>query len=490
MQKTLNLNLDRNSVRALHRQLYDELKRMIIDGELPPGFKMPSSRELSAQFKIARSTATSAYDQLLADGFFQTYSGTGTFVSRDLPAEALVRCQQPQARADDSSFSYELSDYGDFLSKQPDFTKRGRLLRGGAVAFDEFPIQDWKRLILRRTRALNSSTMEYPDDAAGYPPLKAAIAAYLSDARGVKCKSSQILITNGSQQAVDLIGRIHLRPGDRVALEDPGYFLAQKTFAAYGAELVPIPVDGSGLITQHLSSLDGPVKLLYTTPSHQFPLGGTLPLSRRLVLLEWAHNIGAVLVEDDYDSEFRFSGRPLSALQSLDQFGSVIYTGSFSKVLFPALRLAYIVVPEPLLDVYIWAKRLSDHFSPLLPQMVLSDFINEGLLQKHIDKMRTIYGAKRQLLISLLQQHFQDTIQIIGENAGLHLAVRFHIKADEQQILAAAEAAQLPFRTTESTYMKALRPSGEFVLSYSNLSPDAITEGVTRLAANLKTSGE
>lgn len=502
--KSLNIQLDRSSGRPLYRQLYDELKRLIIEGVLPPGHRMPSSRELSKELDISRSTATFAFDQLLADGFFQAYSGTGTFVSRELsdagllkpqrlrstPASTLVSGTTPGAsggsgEAGNSDIPYTLSSYGEYLSKQKEFTQEARLLRGGAVSFDDFPTQVWKGIINRRTRALNSLSMEYPDDAAGYLPLRAAIASYLSNSRGVNCTSAQLLITSGSQQALDLIARVHVRPGDNFAVEDPGYFLAQRTFGAYGANLVPIPVDGNGLVTQQLDGLDKDIQALYVTPSHQFPLGGTLSLSRRMVLLEWAHRTGTILIEDDYDSEFRFGGRPLSALQGLDEAGSVIYTGSFSKVLFPSLRMGYIVVPPQLMPIYTWAKRLADHFSPVMPQMVLADFIEEGHLEKHIIKMRGIYGQKRQLLITHLQDAFGDNVTIIGENAGLHLTVRFHLPGTDADILKAAEAAQLPFRSTVHTYIASPRPPQEFVLSYSNLPDHSIVSGIKVFADRL-----
>lgn len=503
--KPLSIQLDRSSGRPLYRQLYDELKRLIIEGVLPPGHRMPSSRELSKELDISRSTATFAFDQLLADGFFQAYSGTGTFVSRELSNAGLLKPQRPRstasgtaasssahagstttgARSGNPDIPYTLSSYGIYLSKQKEFTQEARLLRGGAVSFDDFPTQVWKGILNRRTRALNSLSMEYPDDAAGYLPLRAAIACYLSDSRGVNCTSAQILITSGSQQALDLIARVHIRPGDNFALEDPGYFLAQRTFGAYGANLVPIPVDSSGLVTQQLDTLDQDIQALYVTPSHQFPLGGTLSLSRRMVLLEWAHRTGTILIEDDYDSEFRFGGRPLSALQGLDEDGSVIYTGSFSKVLFPSLRLGYIVVPPQLMPIYTWAKRLADHFSPALPQMVLADFIEEGHLEKHISKMRGIYGQKRQLLITHLQEKFGDKATIIGENAGLHLTARFHLPDGDAEILKAAETAQLPFRSTVHTYLASTRPPQEFVLSYSNLPDERIVDGIKIFADRL-----
>ncbi len=489
MKSDIRIELDRESCKPLHRQVYDSLKRFIIDGELPPGTKMPSSRDLAAQLKIARSTAILAYDQLMADGYFQTLIGKGTYVSRELPTLVLRQRRRLIASVDVGKFHYALSAYGQYLSVQEEYAQEGPLLRSHSVAHDHFPLYEWKQLLLRRLRTVNSKAMEYPDDQGGYPPLRAAIAAYLSDSRGVSCAAEQVLITNGSQQALDLIARIHMQSGDLVGVEDPGYFLAKKCFAAYGAELVPIPVDNLGLMTQHVDLLEQPLKALYTTPSHQFPLGGTLPLSRRLVLLEWAQSTNTILIEDDYDSEFRFEGRPLSALQGLDTSGSVIYTGSFSKVLYPALRLAYMVVPKALMEIYTYAKRLTDHSSPVLPQMVLADFMENGLLQKHIVRMRSVYSNTRQLLIAQLQKYFGSQVSIIGENAGLHLTVSFQISGTEESILAAADVARIPLRSTKRTYLQATRVDKEFVLPYASLTENVIREGMARLATELQPTG-
>lgn len=368
---------------------------------------------------------------------------------------------------------------------QKEYEREGPLLRSHSVAHVHFPLYEWKQLLFRRLRTINASTMDYPEDQAGYPPLRAAIAAYLSDSRGVSCSAAQVLITNGSQQALDLIARIHMQSGDLVGVEDPGYFLAKKCFAAYGAELVPIPVDNMGLMTQQVDLLERPLRALYTTPSHQFPLGCIMPLSRRLVLLEWAQTTNTILIEDDYDSEFRFEGRPLSALQGLDTSGSVIYMGSFSKVLYPALRLAYVVVPESLMAIYTYAKRLTDHSSPVLLQMVLADFMENGLLEKHIVKMRSVYGNARQLLIAQLQKHFGASVSIIGENAGLHLTVSFQLSFTEDDIIAAADAARIPLRSTGRTYLLATRPGNEFVLPYASLTENVIRDGIARLASEL-----
>lgn len=485
LNSEIRIELDRESCKPLYRQLYDVLKRFIIDGVLPPGTKMQSSRDLASQLEIARSTVIWAYDQLMADGYFQSLIGKGTYVSRDLPTLVLRQRHRLALNNNDRKFQYTLSTYGQYLSAQQEYGQEGPLLRTNSVAHDHFPLYEWKQLLFRRLRTINTTAMEYPDDQAGYPPLRAAIADYLSDSRGVSCTSQQVLITNGSQQALDLIARIHMQSGDSVGVEDPGYFLAKKCFASYGAELVPIPVDDMGLVTQHVDVLERPLKALYTTPSHQFPLGGTLPLSRRLVLLEWARATNTILIEDDYDSEFKFEGRPLSALQGLDTSGSVIYMGSFSKVLYPALRLAYVVVPRALMEIYTYAKRLSDHSSPMLPQMVLADFMEHGLLEKHIAKMRSVYGSTRQLLISQLQKYFGASASIIGENAGLHLTVSFELPCSEEAILAAAEAAQIPLRSTRRTYLQAIHPDKEFVLPYASLSENVIREGISRLAAEL-----
>lgn len=325
---------------------------------------------------------------------------------------------------------------------------------------------------------------DYTNDTRGYQPLREAISGYLVQSRAVQCEADQVIIVSGSQQALELVTRILIEPGDEVAIENPSYLDAQRIFLSNGAKLLPVPVDESGIIVEQLSDYAAAkIKLIYVTPSHQFPTGAVMSLSRRLELLAWARQTGAMIIEDDYDSEFRYTGRPIPALQGLDR-GKVIYIGTFSKVLFPALRIGYLVVPKELVCVLAYAKRLTDRQSPMLEQQVLTDFINEGYLERHIRRMRKLYDQRRQALMQALNKYFGKQVTILGENAGLHLIVRFHTGFSDQEVVAKAAKLDVELVTAQRYYLKdALK--GEFVLGYSNLSEEKISEGVFRLAQAL-----
>lgn len=323
---------------------------------------------------------------------------------------------------------------------------------------------------------------DYASDSAGYQPLREAIARYLVQSRAVQCDADQVIIVSGSQQALDLVTRVLVDRGDEVAIENPGYLDARRIFLAQGAKLSPIPVDESGVVVEHLSTRSAAhIKLIYVTPSHQFPTGAVLSLPRRLELLAWATQAGAMIIEDDYDSEFRYGGRPIPALQGLDQGNSVIYIGTFSKVLFPALRVGYLVVPKALVRVLANAKRLTDRHAPLLEQQVLTDFINEGYLERHIRRMRTLYDQRRQTLMEALLLQVGKQVTILGENAGMHLMIRLDTPLSDEEIIGKAAQLGLDLVNAESYYLEGTG-RGEFVIGYADLSLEEITQGVQRLA--------
>ncbi|MCI0524093.1 MAG: PLP-dependent aminotransferase family protein, partial [Acidobacteria bacterium] len=289
-----------------------------------------------------------------------------------------------------------------------------------------------------------------------------------------------------SQQALDLITKILIDRGDRVALENPGYLGARRAFLAQGAKLLPAPVDESGIMVEKLpaksqaKSKDG-VKLVYVTPSHQFPTGATLSLPRRLDLLAWAEKNGAMIVEDDYDSEFRYGSRPIPALQGLSNSDSVIYVGTFSKVLFPALRVGYVVAPPPLARVFARAKWLADRQTPMIEQRVLTDFINEGHLERHLRRMRTLYEKRRQALVRALETHFADRVTILGENAGMHLMIKLRSRLGDEEVVERARGCGVGIVSARLYYLGGVRRD-EFVLGYAALSERRIQEGIRRLA--------
>jgi GntR family transcriptional regulator/MocR family aminotransferase len=479
------ISLNRQSRVPLKRQLYEEMKRLILSGHWEPGDKLPSTRAISDWLSVSRPTTNWACAQLLNEGYIESFAGSGNFVARDLPDELL----QPNAKspgADQPEVTASLSECGNYLLSQA----RSELhppqveidFREGPPCVTELPIKQWQSL-LRKYYGADPSLLNYAPDSKGYYPLRQALARYVFRARSIRCSADQIILVNGTQQALNLVARVHCDPGDPVALEDPGYHAARQVFQSFGATLWPIPVDETGLDTSILDALETiRFKALYLTPSHQFPLGSVLPLARRLKVIEWARKTGAVIVEDDYDGEFRYSGPPIPALAALDHGSSVIYIGTFSKCLFPSLRIGYLIVPEELIDVYAWAKKLTDTYSSTLDQCVLTAFIDDGSLEKYIRRMRKVYGQKRSHLVQALQDHFGDSVSILGEDAGLFVPVRFKTELDDQTIIDQAASLGVGLRCTRGQYLADTYTKGEFILSFGNVDEKLIEEGVRRLA--------
>jgi GntR family transcriptional regulator / MocR family aminotransferase len=481
----LALKLETSSIVPLHRQLYDELRQAILSGRLESGQRMPSTRSLAKSLGISRATVLFSYDQLISEGYLKTVPASGTFVACQLPDELLHSATTPPISPVSSS-CIELSTYGTALAtvNLPPPPGQKPLINFscyGRPAFDEFPIQLWRRLLSRACHS-SAATLDYPTDPLGYKPLREAIARYLAQSRAVRCEPDQVIIVNGSQQALDLIARLFLNQGDQVVMENPGYFEARYIFQAQGAKVLPMSVDRSGLIVEKLSTLTTPMKLVYVTPSHQFPTGVALSLPRRLALLAWAQQTGAMILEDDYDSEFRYDERPIPALQGLTNSDSVIYIGTFSKILFPSLRMGYLVVPQQLVPVVARAKWLVDRQSPLLEQHALTDFINEGYLESHIRRMRILYAKRRKTLVQALTQYIGNRVTIIGENAGMNAMVQFHTHLSDEEIIDRAEQQGVELISACSCYMNAEDSKGMFLLGCTDLNSEVIQEGVQRLA--------
>jgi len=497
----LAITLDQRSTTSLHKQLYDELRKAILAGRLKPGERVPSTRTLSQSLGVSRTTVTQSYEQLLSEGYLRATTGSGTFVGCQLPDELLktkpVETSRPATRRQDARRQIELSHYGasitDLVPFEPPEPETPINFKTGRPALDEFPLQQWRRLILKHYRANDLSLLDYADGSQGYEPLREAIAGYLRHARAVICDADQVVIVNGAQQALDLTAKLLIDRGDPVAIEDPGYLGARRAFLAQGAELLPLPVDESGIIVDTLTSKTflkskGKLKLVYVTPSRQFPTGVTLTLPRRLDLLAWAEKTGVMIIEDDYDSEFRYGSRPIPALQGLAGNDSVIYAGTFSKVLFPGLRVGYLVTPPSLTRVFARAKWLADRQTPMIEQRVLTDFINEGHWERHLRRMRTLYDKRRQALVRALETHFGDRVTILGGNAGMHLMIRLRGKLGDDEVTRRARLAGVGLVSASLYYLGENRPNNmdEFVLGYSGLSERRIQEGVRRLAKILK----
>jgi GntR family transcriptional regulator/MocR family aminotransferase len=481
--------LDNQSTLPLHRQLYEELRRLILSGKLLPGKRLPSTRGMAKSLGISRATVTQSYEQLLSEGYLQTVIGSGTFVCSQLPDDLLevpltdantTISTQPLVQL--SSYGYNLLKTDYLTLNHPELFNQNLInFQYGTPALAETPLKQWRQLLSRHCRLINREMFGYAIDPRGYLPLREAISNYLIQSRAVQCEADQVIIISGSQQALELVTRILIEPGDDVAIENPSYLDAQRILLSNGANLLPIPVDESGIIVERFSDYAAAkIKLVYVTPSHQFPTGALMSLSRRLELLAWATQTAAMIIEDDYDSEFRYIGQPIPALQGLDQ-GKVIYIGTFSKVLFPALRIGYLVVPKELVSVITYAKRLTDRHSPMLEQQVLTDFINEGYLERHIRRMRKLYDQRRQALMQALNKYFGEQVTILGENAGLHLMVQFYTDFSDQEVVVKAAERGVKLVTAQRYYLTNAGKS-EFVIGYSNLSEEEITEGVFRLA--------
>ncbi len=490
------VSLDSQSKIPLHRQLYEEIRRAVLSGRLKSGQRLPSTRLLARDLGISRITVTLAYDYLLSEGYLQASRGSGTFVTRHLPEELLRApgAREPargrgaagQSGAGRRLAGKRLSRYGahlrggewmSFDEQEPEIQ-----FSFGRPAMDHFPMRQWMQLMNEHCRRRNLSLLDCPGNSRGYGPLREAIAAYLGKARAVSCEPEQIIVVNGSQQAIDLVARVLVDRGDAVALEEPGYIGAKKAFEVQGAQLISVPVDSAGLIVEKLKAASARgLKLAYVTPSHQFPTGVVLSLPRRLELLSWAQASGAYIIEDDYDSEYRYKGRPAPALAGLDKGESVIYIGTFSKVLFPALRLGYLVVPARLSEVFARAKWLADRHSPLLEQQVLADFIRLGHLERHIRRMRALYETRRRAVVDALKGHFGERVSIMGDNAGINVLVRFKGVTDEEQVVEKARALGVGLSRTRQFYL-AESPSGEFLLNYAGLTGGQIEDGIARLA--------
>ncbi len=460
----------------IHRQIYDAWQRGILSGRFASGDRVPSTRELALTLAVSRSTVTQAYEQLISEGYLQAARGSGTFVCRELPDRSL-RAQSGAKRMTARTAAPSLSRYGAGLSE--DYPHDA--CRPGFVCFSQwgpdqgrFPWMQWRRILSRHLRRVSRDVFDYAEQVRGYEPLRQEIAAYVRRSRAVHCSPSQVIVVNGSQQALDLCARLLFERGDKVAVENPGYPGAIRTFSAYGAALQAVPVDDDGLICGHLGR---GARLAYVTPSHQYPTGAAMSLNRRLELIAWARRQAAVIIEDDYDSEYRYSGSPLPALQGLAEEVPVIYCGTFSKVMFPGLRIGYLIVPENLTAAFTRAKRLADNYTPILEQMALRDFIADGHLERHIRRMRRLYGSRREVLLESLRRHFGGAVTFHGDAAGMHAFVGIDDKALGER----AERNKVQLRSAQPCFLEGGDPC-QYLFGFSSLTERAIRDGIRRIA--------
>ncbi|WP_159916889.1 PLP-dependent aminotransferase family protein [Pantoea sp. 18069] len=470
------------------RRVYALLRAQIADGSLAVGAKLPSTRALAADLGVARSTVTVAYEQLAAEGFLATAPGRAARVAAPLAPDALAQAQpgsQPRLASVLSAYGQRVAGM-ELLTAQTSAAAPARIdFLYGAVAARDFPTLAWKRAY--QAELLRQQPSLYYAAPEGDSGLRQALQGYLRRARGLACSAEQIVIVQGAQQAIDLCARLLLEPGSAYVFEDPGYVMARRCFEASGARGVAVPVDALGMDTSSLP-FDAQVRLAYVTPSHQFPLGGVLPIARRQALLQWARQHNAWIVEDDYDGEFRYGQRPIDALQSIDADGRVIYIGTFSKALSPQLRLAYLVLPASLVPLFRKAKRLADRHAPVIEQRALASLIDSGAYERHVRRMRRENERRRSALLDAIRRRLPADAKVAGTAAGLHLVLWLPSlrPGHEPQLIAAARAAGVGVYAVSPLFARPQsamppRPAG-LILGYASLTLAQIDEGMQRLA--------
>ena len=474
----------------MYRQLYDWFRRAIINGQMRPGQRVPSTRGLAAELKISRIPVLNAYEQLLAEGYFETFVGAGTCVARSIPDDTLSppagKVRKGSQRIDEKSGTRRLSRRGAALTRVPAQTWLDNLgaFRVSLPAIDHFPIGVWSKLVARHARRPPRGIMAY-GDAMGYLPFREAIAEYLGASRGGRCESSQILVTTGSQQALQISAQVLLDPKDRVLMEEPGYPGARQAFLTAGAQLIPVRVDHDGMNVAEIIRRGDNARAVYITPSHQYPMGMTMSAPRRMLLLNWAVRTGAWIIEDDYDSEYRFGSRPIASLQGLDTDERVIYIGTFSKVMFPALRLGYVVVPKDLVPAFSAARDAADIFSSTLYQAVLTDFIREGHFARHIRRMRMLYMDRRRALVNAIHTQMGDMFEVIGAEAGMHLVALLPPGTNDAAVSRKAAQRGISAMPLSSCYMKPPTKSG-LILGYGGANAHQIHDGICKLGMSVR----
>jgi GntR family transcriptional regulator/MocR family aminotransferase len=464
----LDLHVSLTDRRNLSAEVYRQIREAILDGRLRTHEALPSTRELARRLHVSRNTVLLAYERLCAEGFLHSRTGAGTFVSDGIQTRstacATASPLRPRALWD------EIPEVIDMSAAEVAFD-----FRPGIPDVALFPLAAWRARVARHLRRGTIGSAANIG-AAGHRGVRAAIARHVGVSRAVRANADDVVVTSGSQQAVDLIARVLLEPGDTVAVEDPAYPLARRAFHAHGARVVGVPVDASGLV---VDAIPDTARLVYVTPSHQYPLGVAMTMARRQALLAWAKRADGVVVEDDYDSEFRYGGRPLEALQSLDDAGRVLYVGSFSKVMLPTLRMGFLVAPQPLLAAFCKAKQLADWHTAVPAQAALAHLIEDGVLAQHIRRMRRVYGERHERIVRVLVRESGGRLVPLPAAGGLHLTALLapETDADDRTVAeraAAAGAAVFPL----SPYYIAAPPRQGLIFGYGAIASDRLEEGV------------
>lgn len=477
----------------LYLQVYRRLRAAVLGGSLAPGARLPSARTLAADIGVSRNTVEVAFAQLEAEGFIERRVGSGSYVADVLPefprASSSKRQRRgwPRACSDQTTRpAVRLSERGKVIvASAPTCTPTAVTPFAPCPApLEYFPLNTWGRILARRLRSSGRELLSH-HDRAGFRPLREAVAAHIGNARGVKCDWRQVVILTSTTQALDVTARMLLNPGDEVWLEEPAYFGARSAFQVAGARVVPVAVDDHGLIIEKGLSLAPSARLAYVTPSHQYPLGVTMNLARRLALLSWAERAESWIFEDDYDSEFRYVGRPLAAVQGIDTAGRVIYSGTFNKVMFPSIRLAYVVLPEDLIEPFVAARSLADGHSPALTQAALADFIAEGHFGGYIRQIKSLFQERRDALIRSVDEELGGVLRIGASCTGLHVTGWLPDGVDDTEVSRRAKELGLHASPLSTHYLSRhpdQRVPGGLILHYAAVTPPAIVRGVRTLA--------
>lgn len=471
--------------------LYTELRSAILDRRLKPGSRIPSTRSLSKQYALARGTVTAAFDSLKSEGYVEAKVGAGTFVTVSVPDDAMT------TRAEPCTAVTEPSKAG--LAKRgreavqgvrilPASHSVGKAFRSYEPAIDLFPVNLWSRVAGRVLRRAPRS-LYGQGDARGYLPLRKAVAEYIGAARGVRCNAGQIIITSGTQQSLDMVARMLLDPGDAAWMEDPGYPGAVFALRAAGAHIVPIPVDQDGLVVEEALRQGPHARLAYVTPANQFPLGVTMSQQRRVELLEWAARESAWIIEDEYDAEYRYFGRPLPSLQSFDRSGCVIYAGTFTKMLFNSLRLGFLVLPERIVDAFAAARTVLDRHPPTLEQAILTDFILDGHFGHHVRRMRQRYARRMAVLYDASRESLAGGLDVVNANSGMRTLGWIRTGQTDTDLAHRARVRGLEVSAVSDFTIRHAHP-GALILGFPGCSSAELKRGVGVLAGALECTSE
>jgi len=477
----LMVPLDRRTRVPLQRQIYASIRQGILDGQLPPGTRLPASRMLASDLGVSRTTVVLAYEALETEGYITGRGSAGSFV-------AMLGVEQRGSRTTkrvtrDGTLDRRTQRAVATASAaggMPNVRSAPVPFRTGEPGLDLFPTRLWARLYARRARRSGAALLGYGTDA-GHRPLRAAIAAYVGAARGVTATAEQVILVRGTQQGVHLAARVLTQPGDTAWVEDPGYVAARTLLATAGATIVPVPVDREGLIVAEGIRRAPAARLSHASPSHQFPLGSTMSLARRLALLEWAGAASAWILEDDYDSEFRYVGAPIPSLQGLDTRDRVLYLGTFSKTMFPSLRLGYVIVPEALVDLFRATQALADRLAPSIEHATLAEFIEDGHFTRHVRQMRAAYAERQHALLRGVRRELDDIVDVSPAETGMHVVAWLRDRSiSDARVSSLAREAGVEAAPLSMYRVEASLPPG-LLLGFAAVRPAEVGAGLRTL---------